>query len=525
MPEAGEILQGRVVAGTYHLGRHLGGTARSAVFFTERTQSRLPAVVKLIPADSQTADLQLSRWRVMARLNHPHLLQVFDVGRSRQDGEEVLYAVMEYGEENLAEVLANRPLTPDEAREMLEPMLETLAYLHGRGFVHGHLKPSNIMMTGGNLKLSCDGLWRIGEPGSAGDDIYAPPEGPGTPAGPAWDIWSLGLVIVQSATQLLPARNRSGQRMVLPEALPEQYVELAQNCLEPDPKRRCTLAEIAEHLHFSLPSRTLGPPAPPVPEKPSAPQRQVSEIAPPAAPLRPVSEIAEKPRAPQRQVSEIGAKPAAPQRQASQVAARPTPPLPQRKGAFWPVAALILAGLAVAGGVRYFRSQPDQPAAETAAVSDAGQSQAASAAPEGQAIPRVAPQAARAEPRRQVAPPAKPQAASEVRNAAPAAAAGALVPGTVVEQVLPDVPRSASNTIHGTVRVTVRVRVDARGSVLGVSFVSAGPSRYFSRLASDAARKWKFTPAQRGGQPVVSSWTVRFEFTRLGRRAIPTVAP
>jgi TonB family protein len=98
-----------------------------------------------------------------------------------------------------------------------------------------------------------------------------------------------------------------------------------------------------------------------------------------------------------------------------------------------------------------------------------------------------------------------------------------VAPGRVLEQILPDVPRSASNTIRGTVRVTVKVRVDPAGNVSAVDLVSPGPSRYFARLSSEAAQRWKFAPATRVGQPVASAWTLRFEYTRTDTRAIPAL--
>ena len=55
-----------------------------------------------------------------------------------------LYVVMEYAEENLAQILPQRSLSPEEVKEMLPPMAETLAYLHQAGLAHGHIKPSNI---------------------------------------------------------------------------------------------------------------------------------------------------------------------------------------------------------------------------------------------------------------------------------------------------------------------------------------------------------------------------------------------
>ena len=91
--------------------------------------------------------------------------------------------------------------------------------------------------------------------------------------------------------------------------------------------------------------------------------------------------------------------------------------------------------------------------------------------------------------------------------------------------MLPDVPRGASNTIQGTVLVIVKVRVDPAGDVAGVTFISAGPSQYFARLAADAARQWKFSPARRDGHAAASTWNVQFEFIRGGTRAIPAATP
>ena len=52
---------------------------------------------------------------------------------------------MEATEEDLSQILPQRRLTPEEAREMLGPVLDALSYLHGKGFAHGAIKPANIM--------------------------------------------------------------------------------------------------------------------------------------------------------------------------------------------------------------------------------------------------------------------------------------------------------------------------------------------------------------------------------------------
>src|SRR5437870_12714611 len=102
----------------------------------------------------------------------------------------------------------------------------------------------------------------------------------------------------------------------------------------------------------------------------------------------------------------------------------------------------------------------------------------------------------------------------------PALTAGLVVPGKVVHQVLPDVPRSARNTIQGKVRVGVRVRVDPSGNVAGAKLDSPGPSRYFAELALKAARRWKFDPAKAGDKNVSSEWILRFQFGKAGTTVV-----
>ena len=477
MPETGELLQGKVIGGKFHLGRYLGGSERSAVFLTENAAGRSQtAAIKLIPADPATADLQLSRWTLISRLAHPHLLQIFETGRCRQDGEEMLYVVMEYAEENLAQILPHRSLTPDETHEMLKPVLEALAYLHGRGFVHGHLKPANILVAGEQVKLATDGICRVGEPEGAETGTYGPPDLPGTAASPSRDIWSLGVTVVQVLTQLLPVRN--GGTVTLPETLPPQFADLARNCLQPDPQKRCTLAEIAECLHYKLPARTIGPP--------SLPSRQ-SRV--PQTALPGTARGARKNRS------------------------------------AMPAAAIIFALVAVIVGWNLFHRGSSQPNSADAVEEQTApqQTSVTPAATRRAAQPRESASLKAASAGGSAAPPVSQPLRSASTSLQPRerSSPALLVPGQAVQQVLPQASRASLNTIRGTVRVTVRVRVDPAGNAAGVEVVSPGPSRYFARLAADAAHQWKFSPARRDGQAVASAWTVRFEFTRGGVRAIP----
>ena len=170
--------EGRVVDGKFPLRQWLGGSEHSAVFLTERSATgSQKAAIKLIPSDffsdgnlDETG--QLARWSDSAKLSHPYLIQLFEHGRGKIDDRNFLYVVMEYAEENLAQILPQRPLSPDEVKEMLPPTAETLAFLHQAGLVHGHLKPANILAVDDQLKISADSLRKIGERDKQFPDTY-----------------------------------------------------------------------------------------------------------------------------------------------------------------------------------------------------------------------------------------------------------------------------------------------------------------------------------------------------------------
>src|ERR1700730_15023296 len=128
--------EGQVVNGTFPLRQYLGGSEHSAVFLTER-RGREPqrAAIKLIPADPGTAGVQLSRWEATAKLAHPHLLRVFETGSCQLDKVVLLYVVMEYAEDDLAQILPHRALAQEEVRDLLEPALDALTFVHGKSLV------------------------------------------------------------------------------------------------------------------------------------------------------------------------------------------------------------------------------------------------------------------------------------------------------------------------------------------------------------------------------------------------------
>ena len=267
-PVPWKLWEGQVVDLCLPLRRYLGGTEQSAVYLTQYGDPEARnAAVKLVLAEEQDTEW-LAQCERTVQLSHPHLLRLFRIGTCQVNQHALHYAVMEYAEENLADVLAERALTVAEVREMLPPLLDALAYIHGEGLVHGHLKPANIMAVGDQLKLSVDGICTVGDlsttPSVPG--AYDAPQFRDRGCSPLGDVWSFGMTLVEALTRELPRQSGPKQEPVLPETLPEEFVPMVRACLRPDPRKRAPLSDIvALFQHHAMapaePAPLVAPPA------------------------------------------------------------------------------------------------------------------------------------------------------------------------------------------------------------------------------------------------------------------------
>ena len=366
-------------------------------------------------------------------------MRIFHSGRTQVDGISLAYVVTEYAEESLAEVIPERALTIDEARDMLDPVLEALAYIHGQGLVHARIKPSNIMVVDDRVKLPVESVRRAGTSAAPGAElrIYDAPEMGVAPISPPADLWSLGITLVEALTQLPPLWDRSTNRdPVVSGSIPQPFAEIARGCVRYVPEQRASLRDIRARLDNKVP----------VPE----PVVRVEKPAP-AAMAEPIRHDPEPSRR-RIPIIAIGA------------------------------GALIILVLLVWLVMRSHHAQtPSQPVTQSSVSST---------------IPQV-----------QVPVPAQPSPTGQ--NAK----------GDVAQRVMPDVPPNAQRTIRGKIDVRVRVSVGRDGAVSDAKFDAQGHSRYFAGKAMEAARQWRFKPAQADGQSVPSVWVLRFQFKKSGTDA------
>ena len=251
MAESWKQWEGTVVD-QFRLEEFLGGSDHSAVFASHLPNASSQRVVlKFVPATSENIELQRVSWENAARITHPHLIQLQGTGRCRLGNTDFLYLVMEYAEENLAQILPERALSADEARDMLPVIVATLGDLHQRGLVHGALKPTNILAVQDQLKLASDHVWPSAIPRPAATATpYDPPEFKQSRPAPSADIWSLGATIREVLTQHSPNGNQSGAA-VAGDALPVPFDGIVRRCLERDPAQRSTLPDIQRALDAS----------------------------------------------------------------------------------------------------------------------------------------------------------------------------------------------------------------------------------------------------------------------------------
>jgi TonB family protein len=456
--------QGTVINGVFPLGRYIGCSDHSGVFLTKsavRSPSEL--AIKLVPTSRALAESQLPRWKRAGGLTHPHLLRLLEWGGCQLDGLPYLYAVMEYADQTLADLLLHRALTEEEAREMLLPALDALTFLHGRNLVQGQLKPANILVVGDQLKLASDTIRRTSD-GIGTPTVYDAPETRHGGSSPASDIWALGATLFEALTRRLPSGlGESREPIVLPGDFSPTFPDVVARCLGRNPQDRPAVTELLAWVS----GRSTAPAPPIVPEQ-STPE--------PPPPQTPPAQVASE-------------------------AARPPPSAAQspRPRAFLPVIVGALVILALGWtGVHVLRTHhvPNAPPAEGRAESGSETSGAGS------------PAAAE-----------MPPPASAASNKKPGQNELPTSP-LAIHEVIPEVPRGARQSIRGHIKVWVRVVVDQDGSVLAAVADRTGSSGYFQRLAIEAAQKWTFAPADTPSRRVVQ---IRFDFSRDGTtgRAVP----
>ncbi len=268
------------IAGRYELERRLGAGGMSTVFLGQDTVLERPVAVKLLAEHLAEDDDFVARFRrealAAARLQHPNVVQVFDSGLDAESQRH--YIVMEFVDgPSCADILRDeKRLDLDDAVHIIRDACHGLDYAHRAGVVHRDVKPGNLLLASESnaVKLADFGIakaaeqTRITQVGSVlGTAAYLSPEqARGEEAGPASDIYSLGVCAYQFLAGRLPHEYSSLTELALKQQeetvepitvhrpeVPPELDRAIRVCLAREPEARYpTTLEMAHALDAGL---------------------------------------------------------------------------------------------------------------------------------------------------------------------------------------------------------------------------------------------------------------------------------
>ncbi len=232
------------LAPEYDVERELASGGMGTVFLGRDNGLDRPVAIKIIRPElwsAQTAERFLREARILAALNHPNIVPIYQVG---ERGGFSFY-VMRYLEgETLAQRLNKGPLPPQQAVDLCCDLLDALGTTHARGVVHRDIKPSNIFIEEGRGILTDFGIAKsvqdrsegLTAPGHIPGTIeYMPPEqAAGREVTPRTDLYALAMVIYEAiAGKPLGATDVADWSQV-----PPGVARVLRKALEWDPERR-----------------------------------------------------------------------------------------------------------------------------------------------------------------------------------------------------------------------------------------------------------------------------------------------
>jgi serine/threonine protein kinase len=285
----------------YDIIRELGRGGMGVVYWAWQSSLGRPVALKMILAGSHAGPLELARFRTeseaVARLQHPHIVQIYDVGRH----DDRPYMALEYvNGGSLAQKLTGTPLPARSAAQFMETVARAVHYAHQQGILHRDLTPANILLGKSEIErgetrmqrisadpirehppdpcssafysftpkitdfglakiLVGDGRMQTRSGAIMGTPSYMAPEqaaGKTKGAGPATDVYALGAILYEMLTGRPPFRAETPLETLLQvqsvdpvppsrlqPQLPRDLTTICLKCLQKEAHKRYASAE------------------------------------------------------------------------------------------------------------------------------------------------------------------------------------------------------------------------------------------------------------------------------------------
>ncbi|MBS1845950.1 MAG: protein kinase [Actinobacteria bacterium] len=202
----------------------------------------LKVIARELAGDSSFRERFLRESRLAARLDHPSVVPVYD---SREvDGELIVAMRLVEGGDLRGLIDRDGPLSPERATALLGQVAEALDAAHAAGIVHRDVKPHNVLVEGDRAYLSDFGLAKsLEDSGASGASVVgtaaymSPEQWRGDAVGPAGDVYSLGCVLYEAVTGVVPMARADADPATTP-ALPPPLEAAITRATAPRPEDR-----------------------------------------------------------------------------------------------------------------------------------------------------------------------------------------------------------------------------------------------------------------------------------------------
>ncbi|MCX6497963.1 MAG: serine/threonine-protein kinase [Arthrobacter sp.] len=268
-----------ILSGRYRLGEVIGRGGMASVYSARDENLGRDVALKLFAPQSPDADelkRQQAEIELLATLNHPSLVTLFDAGTdTRVPAEPRPFLTMELVEgQDLRSRIRHSPLPLDEIAVIGAGLADALAYVHSLGIIHRDIKPANVLLvqirpgepvrpklTDFGIARIVDGTRLTATGTMVGTAAYLSPEqARGADMGTASDIYSLGLVLLECITGAVEypgsavesAVARLHRAPVVPAGVPAEWAQLIRAMTALDPLDRPAAAELEAALRQAL---------------------------------------------------------------------------------------------------------------------------------------------------------------------------------------------------------------------------------------------------------------------------------
>jgi mitogen-activated protein kinase kinase kinase 1 len=264
VPNVWQISRRRLTITNWGKGGLIGKGSFGSVYKGSNEKGSFFAVKEVSLRNKKSLGLLRNEIAILKRLDHENIIQYYGTDKD----EEMLYFFLELvSNGTLEQAYKNCPFKESQVSHYTRQILQGLKYLHGCNVIHRDLKCANILVTEfGNIKLADFGLSKFMEDSQSlkpglGSLLWMAPEVANPKSGGydfRADTWSLGCAVVEMSTGKYPQYNvrdalaleraiRKGTGPLIPNSLSHTLTDFINKCLQPDPNKRPTAAELLAH--------------------------------------------------------------------------------------------------------------------------------------------------------------------------------------------------------------------------------------------------------------------------------------